>query len=148
MSHDLSIERLMDGTPVEVFDAFTDAEAMKEWYQGEPDWNVEVRACDVRVGGTTIIAFGPGDPWLAVEEMTYQEVERPHRLVYAEHFGTPDEEGFDTVVSITLEAQGDKTLMTLVHTGFPNAEERDAHQGGWPGFLDRLERVVAVRRAA
>jgi hypothetical protein len=29
---------------------------------------------------------------------------------------------------------------------FPNAEERDAHQNGWPGFIDRIERIVAKRR--
>jgi len=145
MSHDLRIERLIDGTPDEVFDAFVDPDAMHEWYRDNPGWNVEVRSCDVRVGGTTIVAFGPDDKRY-VEEMTYSEVARPSRLVYAERFVNPDGSAFDTLITLTLEAQNGKTLLTIVQTGFPDAGERDAHQGGWPGFIDRLERVVAARR--
>jgi uncharacterized protein YndB with AHSA1/START domain len=147
MSHDLRLERLLDGTPEEVFDAFTDAGAMLEWYQDNPGWVVEVLECDVRVGGATTVSFGTADDRY-VEVMTYSEVEAGRRLVYTERFGMPDGSGFDTVITITFEPQDGKTLLTIVQTGFPNTEERDAHQGGWPGFIDRLERVVAKRRSA
>jgi Activator of Hsp90 ATPase homolog 1-like protein len=40
------------------------------------------------------------------------------------------------------EEQDGRTRMTIVHTGFPTADLRDEHWGGWPGFLDRLERAV------
>jgi uncharacterized protein YndB with AHSA1/START domain len=146
MSHDLRIERLLDGTPDEVFDAFTEADAILEWYQDNPGWNVEVRACDCRVGGTTVVAFGPGDDRY-VEEMTYSAVERPSRLVYSELFTMPDGSSHTTEITVTFDAQDAKTLMTIVQTGFPNEEERNGHEGGWPGFIDRLERVVAKRRA-
>jgi uncharacterized protein YndB with AHSA1/START domain len=99
----------------------------------------------VRVGGTTIVAFGStDDPY--VEEMTYTAVERPTRLAYTEVLRKPDGSSFTTEIAIIFEPQDAKTLMTLVQTGFPNAEERDGHQRGWPGFIDRLERVVAARR--
>jgi uncharacterized protein YndB with AHSA1/START domain len=145
MSNDVRIERLLDGTPDEIFEAFTDPGAMLEWYQDNPGWNVEVRACDVRVGGTTIVAFGPGDERY-IEEMTYSTVDRPSRIAYTEVFRMPDGSSFTTEVAITFDAQDAKTLMTIVQTGFPNTEIRDAHQNGWPGFIDRLERVVAKRR--
>ena len=145
MSHDLRIERLLDGTPEEFFDAFVDPDAMKEWYADHPGWNVEVLACDVRVGGTAIVVFGPSDLRYR-EEMTYSTVDRPGRLAYDERFVMPDGSSFATQVTITFEAQDGKTLMTLVQTGFPNAEQRDAHQGGWPNFIDRLENSVATRR--
>jgi uncharacterized protein YndB with AHSA1/START domain len=148
MSYDLRVERLLDGTPDEVFDAFTDEEAMLEWYQDNPGWQVEVLACDTSVGGSTIVWFGPGAGQRYVEEMTYTEVDRPGRLAYSEIFRMPDGSNFETAITITFEAQDGKTLMTIVQTGFPNAEERDGHQAGWPGFIDRLERVVAKRRAA
>lgn len=145
MSHDLRLERLLDGTPDETFAAFTDADAMLEWYQDGPDWEVQVLACDVRVGGTTTVSFGPGAERY-VEDMIYAVVERPTRLAYTEVFRMPDGSSFTTEIVVTFEAQGDKTLLTIVQTGFPDVEQRDAHQGGWPGFLDRLERVVAERR--
>lgn len=148
MSYDLRIERLIDGTPDEVFQAFTDADAMKIWYEDNSGWSVDVTACDLRVGGTTVVAFGPGGDAPYKEEMTYTEVSRPTHLAYNERFVMPDGSSFDTVITVTFDAQNGKTLMTIVQTGFPNAEHRDAHQGGWPGFIDRLERVVAARRAA
>jgi uncharacterized protein YndB with AHSA1/START domain len=146
VSYDLRLERLLDGTPDEVFDAFTEADAILEWYQDNPGWNVEVRACDCRVGGTTVVAFGPGDDRY-VEEMMYSAVERPSRLVYSELFTMPDGSSHTTEITVTFDAQDAKTLMTIVQTGFPNEEERNGHEGGWPGFIDRLERVVAKRRA-
>jgi uncharacterized protein YndB with AHSA1/START domain len=147
MSHDLRLERLLDTTPDEAFAAFTEAEAMLAWYQDGPDWGVEVLACDLRVGGTTTVSFGPGAERY-IEEMTYGAVERPTRLAYTEVFRMPDGKSFTTDIAVTFEAQGNKTLLTIVQTGFPDVEQRDAHQGGWPGFLDRLERVVVERRAA
>jgi uncharacterized protein YndB with AHSA1/START domain len=146
MSFDLRLERLIDATPQEAYDAFTDPDAMIEWYQDNPAWTVEVRECDARAGGTTTVAFGPGDERY-IERMTYSVVEPPHRLVYEERFEKPDGFTFTTTIAVTFEEQAGKTLLTIVQTGFPNADERDGHQGGWPGFIDRLERVVARRRS-
>ncbi len=145
MSHDLRIEKLVDGTPDEVFDAFTDADAMREWYIDNPGWEVEILSCDLRVGGTTSVRFGSGAEKYR-EDMTYTEVERPARLVYDEDFVMPDGSSFLTHITVTFEDQAGKTLMTIVQTGFPNVEQRDAHQGGWPGFLNRLEQVVTKAR--
>ena len=50
MIYDLKVQRVFDATPEDVFDAFTDPDAQKEWYQLDPDWTVETE-CDVRVGG-------------------------------------------------------------------------------------------------
>jgi uncharacterized protein YndB with AHSA1/START domain len=147
VSHDLRLERLIDGTPDEVFDAFTDGEAMKDWYQIDPDWNINVVATDLRVGGTTTITFGPTGTTYS-EAMTYTVVDRPSRLAYTERFGMPDGSSWDTEITVTFEAQNGKTVMTLVQTGFPNAEQRDAHQGGWPRFLDRLVAYLAQHVSA
>ena len=59
----------------------------------------------------------------------------------------PDGSSFDTGMEVTFEEQDGRTRMTILHTGFPSAELRDDHQSGWPGFLDRLERVVDARVA-
>jgi len=148
MSHDLRIERLIDGTPDEVFAAFTEADAMKEWYEDNTGWVVDVVACDLRVGGTTVVAFGPSGQAPYREEMTYTNVSAPHRVDYTENFVMPDGDSFVTRLTVSFDAQDGKTLLTIVQTGFPNSEQRDAHQGGWPGFIDRLEQVVVGRRAA
>ena len=146
MSHELRLERVFDAAPEVVFDAFTDPDAQKELYADAPDWIVESE-CDLRVGGRWTIAFGPPGSEPARETNEFDEVDRPRRLAYRSTMAMPDGSSFDTGMEVILEELGGRTRMTIHHTGFPSAEVRDDHLGGWPGFLDRLERVVDVRVA-
>jgi uncharacterized protein YndB with AHSA1/START domain len=147
VSYDMKLERLIDATPEEVFDAFTDRDAMKEWYTLDAGWAADVAAYDPRVGGRTTVVFGGEQKFR--EDITYVEIGRPHRLVYEEDMRrVADGAGYVTRVSVTFEAQDGKTLLTLVQEGFHVAERRDAHEQGWPQFINRLEQVIAKRRAA
>jgi uncharacterized protein YndB with AHSA1/START domain len=141
VSHALRVEHWFDAAPEEVFDAYTDPDAQREWYQDQPGWIVEAE-CDLRVGGRWTVAFGPpgSDPYR--ETNVFEQVDRPWRLVYTSTVTMPDGSSFDTGMEVILEELGGRTRMTIHHTGFPSAEVRDEHLGGWPGFLDRLERVV------
>ena len=146
MSHDLQVERWFDATPEEVFDAYTDPAAQREWYQDQPGWIVQA-ACDLRVGGQWTVAFGPPGAEPYRETNVFKQVDRPRRLVYTSRVTMPDGSSFDTGMEVTFQERDGRTQMTIVHTGFPSAELRDDHRGGWPGFLDRLERVVDARVA-
>jgi hypothetical protein len=81
------------------------------------------------------------------ELLAFQVVDRPRRLVYVSTVTMPDGSSFDTGTQVMFEEQEGGTRMTILHTGFPSAQLRDDHRDGWPGFLDRLERVVAARVA-
>jgi uncharacterized protein YndB with AHSA1/START domain len=144
VTHDLRIERLLDASPTELFDAFVDPEAMRDWWRIDATWEVHIGEADVRVGGATSLTFGsPGN--ICAEVMSYTEVDRPHRLRFADEFIAPDGSRTHTEVTITFKAIGAKTLMTIVQTGFPTAERRDRHETGWPRFLDRLHRGTTER---
>jgi uncharacterized protein YndB with AHSA1/START domain len=146
VSHDLRVERWFDAAPEDVFDAYTDPAAQREWYPDQPDWIVEAE-CDLRVGGRWSVAFGPPGSEPYRETNVFKEIDRPRRLVYVSTVTMPDGSSFDTGMEVTFEEQDGRTRMTILHTGFPTAELRDDHQEGWPGFLDRLERVVNARVA-
>ena len=145
MAHDLRLERRFDARPEAVFDAFTDPEAHQHWYKDDPGYAV-TSTVDLRVGGVWETAFGPqgASPFREVNRFT--EVDRPHRLAYSSTFVEPDGTSFDTQVLVLFEAQRDGTLMTLLQTGFASEKDRDDHEGGWPGFLDRLGRLVTAPR--
>jgi uncharacterized protein YndB with AHSA1/START domain len=145
MGIDLSLERVIDGTPEEVFDAFVDPAAQKEWYQDHPDWVVEAE-CDLKVGGHWDVSFGPAGKKPYKELSVFTEVDRPKKLAYVSTFVVPNGPRWDTELVITFDRQGNKTLLTIVQTGFPTEKDRDDHQRGWPNFIDRLEKVVAARR--
>jgi len=58
MSQDLKVARLVDATPEEVFDAFTNPAGQEAFYgQDDPCWLVRSQ-CDLRVGGVWTVDFG------------------------------------------------------------------------------------------
>jgi uncharacterized protein YndB with AHSA1/START domain len=141
----LRIERLVAAPLEAVFRAWTTREAMELWYQDRPDDVVRVVELDVRVGGRYRVEFGPAGAEPYVETGEYLEIDPPHRLVMTESLDAPNGSQWrDTTVTVTLEAQGYKTRLELVHEDFPSEARRDDAAGGWPGFLDRLERFAAA----
>jgi uncharacterized protein YndB with AHSA1/START domain len=143
--YDLRVQRVFDATPEEVFDAFTDPDAQKEWYQLDPDWTVETE-CDVRVGGVWKSAWGPPGSEPFREMCVFRVVDRPRRLVMTSTMTMPDGSSIDTELEITFEAEKNgKTRMTIVQSEFPTTESRDGFEGGWPGALERLAGVVHAR---
>ena len=51
MSHDLIVERWFDAAPEEVFDAYTDPDAQREWYQ--ESWMLEIFTTSPELGEWT-----------------------------------------------------------------------------------------------
>ncbi|MSP46360.1 MAG: SRPBCC domain-containing protein [Xanthobacteraceae bacterium] len=51
---------------------------------------------------------------------------------------TPERE---SLVTVTLKADGAGTIMTLLHEQFFDADARDRHQNGWTGAIDKLEKL-------
>ena len=140
----LRIERLIDAPADALFRAWTTRAAMETWYRDRPDDVVRVVDLDVRVGGRYRVEFGPAGEKPYVESGEYLEIAPPHRLVMSETLDAPDGTPWSgTTVTVTFEPRGDKTLLVLVHENFPSTEQRDNAASGWPGFLDRIERLVA-----
>ena len=51
----------------------------------------------------------------------------------------------DTRVTVELFEYEGKTRMVLTHEGFPSKAHRDGAGSGWPGFLDRIEKLLLSR---
>jgi uncharacterized protein YndB with AHSA1/START domain len=149
MTYELRVERVLNATPEEVFDAYTDAEAQKVWFKlgpdGPEDLIVEITN-DLRVGGEWNGAWGRSRDQLFRERGVYQVIDRPRRLVMASTGWTPDGQRMDTTVEVRFEDLGGKTRMVVVQSGFPTEEARDFFTTvAWNGAFDRLERYLALR---
>ena len=59
---------------------------------------------------------------------------------------TSGTDGFETVVSVELEAENEGTHLRLTHAGFPNKELRDRHEQAWPQVLAQFDERVASQR--
>jgi uncharacterized protein YndB with AHSA1/START domain len=139
---DVRLERLVAATPEQAFRTWCDATSMARWYSPEPGWDDAVATSDVRVGGEWRVEFGSVGERYA-ESGVYREVDPPSRLTYTSVFTFPDGRSFETLVTVTFAPRGDKTLVTLVDSGFPDEAMRSAHENGWPSFLAAFETVLA-----
>jgi uncharacterized protein YndB with AHSA1/START domain len=75
----------------------------------------------------------------------YREVVAPERLVFTYAWEDADgNPGHAMRVTVSFAAQGPQTLLTLRQTGFENIPERDSHQGGWTGCLERFAGYIAA----
>ena len=56
--------------------------------------------------------------------------------------------GAESVVTITLEPQGDQTQVTLRHSGVPDDELGHQHKEGWTWMLSALADAVGAQQQA
>jgi uncharacterized protein YndB with AHSA1/START domain len=149
MSYELRVERLIDATPEEVFDAYTDAEEQKIWFAILNEGLIVEQEVDLRVGGKWVSAWGTAPEELFRETQTFEVIERPHRLVTKSTGSTPDGATLDTDVEVTFTEQGGKTLMAVHQTGFPTEEMRDFFaETAWIGAFERLNAYFASKVAS
>lgn len=138
---EVRLQRLVDVPPAEAFHAWVDAEARVGWHRTGDEWVVEA-STDLRVGGRWRVASGPSRQEMFVEEGVFLLVEPPHKVVYSCRHEIEGHDPFETLVTVTFEAQGDRTLVTLVDAGFPDEETRRRYQAGWPEFLDSFAQMT------
>ena len=122
----------LDASPDEVFGFLTDAERYVRW-QG-------VKAeLDPRPGGLYRVWMDAG----TVARGEYVEIDPPRRLVFTWGWeGNVDLPPGSTTVELSLEAEGDGTVLSLRHTGLPTGEAAAMHEEGWRFFTDRLSTAV------
>lgn len=147
MSHELRAERLIDATPEEVFDAYTDPEQMKGWFTILDPGMIVENEVDLRVGGKWVSAWGFSSDEMFRETQVFEVVDRPHRLASRSSGSSPDGQSQETRVEITFQNEGGKTLMTIVQSGFQDESSRDFFATtAWEGFFDRISAYLSARK--
>ncbi len=137
----LNLKRTFNAPREKVFQAWTDPNALKEWFHGMDDWTTPVHEIDLQVGGKYRLGMQPPDgdtPYVAYG--TYREVQPPEKLVYT--WSWEGQDPMETLVTVEFREVGDSTEVELTHERFPNAEERDKHNEGWVGCLDQLSKLL------
>jgi uncharacterized protein YndB with AHSA1/START domain len=145
VERELVITRRFDAPRQRVFEAWTDPQQAKAWW-GPRDHPLTYLEIDVRPGGAwrgRLTSTETGEElW---QSGVIREIHAPDRLVFTfawdrEDEGSPDRE---TVVTVTLEEEGDGTLMTFRQSPFDTVENREGHRSGWSSSFDRLDEHLA-----
>jgi uncharacterized protein YndB with AHSA1/START domain len=119
---------MIEATPETIWPYLTDPDKHIEW-------DGTAAELDPRPGGVYRVLVA-GQHQSTGE---YVEVEPMKKVVFTfgwEQEGHPIPPG-STTVEITLQPEGDKTRVRLVHRGLPDDAVED-HTGGWAHYLQRL----------
>lgn len=120
--------------PETVFSFFQDSARFERWWGAGS-------SVEPRVGGAVIIRF----PNAVVVRGEYVEFSPPNRVVFTYGYEDPQKPipPGGSRVTITLQAQGGGTLVSLVHA-LPNGAVRDAHVQGWRHQLGQFSNAVGA----
>ncbi len=139
----LQERRLFKASRAKLFQAWTDAEALKSWF-GPEGVTIETVEVDLRVGGEYCFGMRPDGSPLFYHRGNYLEIIKDEKLVFSwllegqDCDGCTGEHG-ETVVTVEFLQKGEMTELVLSHEKLPSEEARDNHSLGWNGCLDNLE---------
>jgi uncharacterized protein YndB with AHSA1/START domain len=141
----LTLTRNYAAEPEKVWRAWTDPQALKQWWGPGPGESVSLAELDVRVGGRFRIRFGGADGNEHECAGIYKEVVKPKKLVFTWSWPrtTPERE---SVVTMLFNAKGGGTELVFKHEQFFDEKARDDHQRGWTGLLEKLDDYLSKSR--
>jgi uncharacterized protein YndB with AHSA1/START domain len=148
MEREVVITRMFDAPRELVFQAWTEAKHMQNWW-GPKYFTNPVCEMDVRVGGKwRIVMRGPGGAEYPCEG-EYREIVAPERLVFTNN--AVDAEGkrlLDGFTSVLFEeVAGNKTKLTLTTKAIGRVDSAPqmlaGMQMGWSQSLAKLEEMIA-----
>jgi uncharacterized protein YndB with AHSA1/START domain len=139
---EIVLSRLLDAPRELVFAAWTDPKQIVQWW-GPRGFTTTTQEMSVTPGGVwRFVMHGP-DGTDYKNKIIFTEVVKPERLVYR-HAGEENTEDVKFHVTVTFEAQGRKTLLTM-RSLFETAQQRDevvTKYGAIEGGKQTLERLA------
>jgi uncharacterized protein YndB with AHSA1/START domain len=138
----LTLKRRLKAGPEKVYAAWTDPEKIARWFGPSQVKAGSVQAdIDLRTGGHYRIAFDMADGRHNQVGGVYRDVVPNRKLVFSWAWHTTPER--ESLVTVSLQSDGDGTLLTLHHEQLFDEAARDGHESGWIGTLDKLETFIA-----
>ncbi len=135
----VSLTRRYRVPPEKVWRAWTEAQALSQWF-GHPgeDRAPTVAEIDLSVGGRYRIAFEGANGEMNEVSGVYQEVELHSRLVFTWAWQSTPERVSRVSVTLAAVDGGAGTEMHFVHDRFFDAQAATNHERGWQPAFEAL----------
>jgi uncharacterized protein YndB with AHSA1/START domain len=145
---ELTIVRVFDAPAALVFRIWESREHMMQWW-GPEGFTCTHLELDFRPGGkwrVRTVSEEWGESWAGG---VFQVIERNKRIVttsaWEEGYGETDE----TILTVTFEEKGGRTIQTLHQAGHRTTFSRDRHVPGWESLINDEQRYAeALARQA
>jgi len=142
---ELEIVRDFDAPPEMVFDAWTDAEALKIW-MGPVSRQCPKAKADPTVGGEYCFPMETDNGDTSTVAGTYTTFDRPTRLAFTWSWIQEDGSvGHPMHVSLEFEPlSGNRTRLKMLHVNLENEGAKAAHNEGWIGCFSCLDKHLHI----
>ncbi|MES2373549.1 MAG: SRPBCC family protein [Bacteroidota bacterium] len=140
---ELVMTRLINAPRELVFTVWTDPKHIANWW-GPTGFTNTIHEMDVKPGGTFLLTMHGPDGTDYPNKIVYNEVIKPEKLTWSHGSGIENDPG-QFKVTVTFEAQGQKTLLTM-RMLFVSKEERDMvveKHGAVEGNRQTMDRLEA-----
>lgn len=132
----LTMNRTLNAPRDQVFQAWTDADIVSQWFAPRDDVKTIVHELDLRVGGRYRFEMLFPDPESFIVSGEYVEIDSPNRLIFTWAWDHQKED--QTLVTVDFNEIETQTELVLTHEQFPDKARRDLHGEGWVSCLARL----------
>ena len=137
----LTLQRFFPVAPDKVWRAWTDPQALAQWFRPEASYSISIAEADVRVGGRFRILMVDGTGEKFDLAGVYREVIAGRKLVMT--WGWREKQpGHESLLTVTLSPSNQGTRLELRHDGYVDMENQLTHEQGWNGALDKLESLL------
>jgi uncharacterized protein YndB with AHSA1/START domain len=150
---ELVLTRIFDAPREALWKAWTDPKRFVRWW-GPAGFTSPACRIDLRVEGKYLACMRSPEGRDYWSTGVYREIVPSEKIVYsdsfadaqgnvvpASHYGMEGEWPSEMLVTVTFEAYGGKTRMTLRHDGIP-AEAISDCETGWSGSFDKLAGIL------
>lgn len=140
--HQLSLTISLNASVAEVFSAFSKPEKLVQWFAPGDAVVAQVMSSFMEGGKYSLTLQEPNGAQFQLIGQ-YDTIVENQRLSYSWAWADNAEQSIMTQVDIQFIAESAQTTtLTLTHSGFANEQERDQHQMGWMGCLEKLSRLT------
>ena len=139
----VTVRREIAASAQELFDAWLNPESLANWMRPGGKKRASVKV-DPRIGGEFEIVMH-ADSGPVPHTGTYQEIDRPRRLVFT--WNSPYAGSHGSLVTVDFNSKGRGTEVVITHERLPSEEMVKAHTGGWTSILERIVEAYAEKRA-
>lgn len=137
----LNFEKEFDAPVEELYRAWTQPEALKQWWQPMGNQLADVTN-ELKEGGTVSYRFNPGNGGADIDiSGTYEKVAPNEELVYGWNWHFPDDAFGDGNYRLTIgfESSGAGSRLKVLQENLGEEEAVQPHEEGWAKALENLK---------
>jgi len=137
----LKMQRTFKASREAVFDAWTDAEALSQWFAPDSNMTTIVEQLDTKQDGYYQIKMINPNQETFIVRGQYITFLRPEQLIFTWTWIHGDDKS-EMLITLDFIDNGDTTEMQLLQEKLPDESSKNHHQEGWIGCFIRLTEFV------